>query len=152
MFPTNLAGLSKTQLGKAGEYWAKLQLTLYGLDVYTSEVDEKGIDFVVRTNDGRYAAVQVKSLRKPGYVYLKEKHFAPGPGLLVALNLFYGEDGPRTLLIPSRVWLEPIGAFVVNRFKAGSEYGINVSKRAMPQLSAFGIEKMATYLEDGDFT
>jgi len=35
----DLTNLSHNQIGKIGEYWAKLILTLYGFDIYTSDVD-----------------------------------------------------------------------------------------------------------------
>lgn len=42
--------LNGLQLGRYGEYFAKMELASYGFDVYTSEVDDHGIDFVVRIN------------------------------------------------------------------------------------------------------
>jgi hypothetical protein len=40
--------LSPLQVGRYAEYLVKMEFTLYGFDVYTAEVDDKGIDFVVR--------------------------------------------------------------------------------------------------------
>lgn len=40
--------LSSLQLGRYAEYFVKMEFTLYGFDVYTSEVDDRGIDFVIR--------------------------------------------------------------------------------------------------------
>ncbi len=40
--------LSSVQLGQYGEYYAKMEFTSYGYDVYTSEVDDHGVDFVAR--------------------------------------------------------------------------------------------------------
>jgi hypothetical protein len=40
-----------------------MDFTLYGFEVYSSEVDDRGIDFVVRSASGRYYDVQVKSVR-----------------------------------------------------------------------------------------
>ncbi len=37
-----------------------MEFVLYGYDVYTSEVDDHGIDFVVRTQNGFHYDVQVK--------------------------------------------------------------------------------------------
>ena len=52
--------LSNLQLGKYAEYFVKMKFTLAGFDVYTSEVDDKGIDFIIRKNDDIYYDVQVK--------------------------------------------------------------------------------------------
>lgn len=40
--------LSRMQLGKYAEYYAKMEFASYGLDVYTSEVDDHGVDFIVK--------------------------------------------------------------------------------------------------------
>ncbi len=39
------SSLNALQIGKYAEYYAKMEFTLYGFDVFTSEVDDKGIDF-----------------------------------------------------------------------------------------------------------
>jgi hypothetical protein len=41
--------LTKLQVGRYAEYFVKMVFTLHGFDVYSAEVDDKGIDFVVRT-------------------------------------------------------------------------------------------------------
>jgi hypothetical protein len=46
-----------------------MEFTLAGFDVYTSEVDEKGIDFIIRKDEDRYYDVQVKSVRGLNYVF-----------------------------------------------------------------------------------
>jgi hypothetical protein len=38
------------QLGRYAEYLAKMEFMLHGSDVFSSEVDDHGIDFVVRTS------------------------------------------------------------------------------------------------------
>jgi hypothetical protein len=40
-----------------------MELALAGFDLYTPEVDDKGIDFVIRRGEDRYHDVQVKSVR-----------------------------------------------------------------------------------------
>jgi hypothetical protein len=61
--------LTNLQIGKYAEYFVKMEFTLHRFDVYTSEVDDKGIDFIVCDDRReRYYDVQVKSvlLRSPG--------------------------------------------------------------------------------------
>lgn len=54
--------LTPLQLGRYGEYWAKMEFASYGFDIYTSEVDDHGVDFVARDPvAGIYYEVQVKS-------------------------------------------------------------------------------------------
>lgn len=43
--------LNHLQLGQYGEYYAKMEFTSYGYDVYTSEVDDHGVDFVARKKE-----------------------------------------------------------------------------------------------------
>jgi hypothetical protein len=45
--------LNPRQIGKYAEYFVKMELTMHGLDIYSSEVDDKGIDFVARTEAGK---------------------------------------------------------------------------------------------------
>jgi len=54
--------LNHLQVGRYSEYFVKMEFTLYGFDVYTSEVDDKGIDVVIRRDVDRFYDVQVKSL------------------------------------------------------------------------------------------
>jgi hypothetical protein len=46
--------LTRLQIGRYAEYFVKTEFTLHGFEMYTSEVDTHGIDFVVRRRDGRY--------------------------------------------------------------------------------------------------
>ena len=60
------------QLGRYGEYYAKMEFTSYGFDVYTSEVDDHGIDFIAKGKDDNYYEVQVKSVRNDNYVFIRK--------------------------------------------------------------------------------
>ena len=63
--------LNHLQLGKYAEYFAKMEFTSAGFDVYTAEVDDKGIDFVVRKDETAYYDVQVKSARGTNYIFMQ---------------------------------------------------------------------------------
>lgn len=139
--------LSSLQLGRLAEYWVKLQMTLCGLDVYTSEVDDKGIDFVVRAPSGRYAAVQVKSSRSFNYIFMRKKHFKPREDLFVSIVLFLEEATPRTYLIPSKAWLNGNNPVLVSRdypdAASEPEWGIKLSAKGMVHLEPFEIQRIA---------
>ena len=75
MASNNWSKLNHLQLGKYGEYFAKMEFTKTGFDVYTAEVDDKGIDFVVRKNETEYFDIQVKSVRNNNYVFMKKEVF-----------------------------------------------------------------------------
>jgi hypothetical protein len=65
--------LNRMQLGRYAEYYAKMEFSSYGFDVYTSEVDDHGVDFVAKPpNSTTYYEVQVKSVRGFGYVFMPD--------------------------------------------------------------------------------
>lgn len=67
--------LNHLQLGRYAEYLAKMEFTAYGFDVFTAEVDDKGIDFVVRKSDTKYFDVQVKSCRDLTYIFFPKDQY-----------------------------------------------------------------------------
>lgn len=69
---TNWSELSAMQLGQYGEYYAKMQFTSYGFDVYTSDVDDLGVGFVSKGKNGVFYEVQVKLVRNDNYVFIKK--------------------------------------------------------------------------------
>lgn len=48
----NRDGLTSQKLGTFCEYYAKMALASYGMSIYTSEVDDHGIDFVAESTEG----------------------------------------------------------------------------------------------------
>ena len=66
MLRYNWSCLNKQQIGTYAEYFVKMELTMYGFQVYTTEVDDRGIDFVARYERGPFYQVQVKSIRSNG--------------------------------------------------------------------------------------
>ncbi len=57
--------LNTQQIGAYCEYFVKMELTMHGYEVYTTEVDDRGVDFVARRGQSAFIEVQVKS-RTPG--------------------------------------------------------------------------------------
>lgn len=55
--------LDRLQPGKDAEYLVKMEFTPHGCAVFSAEVRDRGIDFVVRTVTGQHHEVQVKSFR-----------------------------------------------------------------------------------------
>ena len=60
----NWSKLNHMQLGRYAEYYAKMEFTSYGYDVYTSEVDDHGVDFIAKNPTGHFWEVQVKAVRE----------------------------------------------------------------------------------------
>ena len=75
------------QLGRYGEYYAKIEFSSYNYEVYTSEVDNHGVDFVVKnSNMGEFFEVQVKVyIREVIHIFRKTKL----PWINIILFVFY---------------------------------------------------------------
>lgn len=134
------AKLKPLQVGRYGEYLAKMEFTLIGLDVYGSEVDDKGIDFLLRAEPDRYWDVQVKTIRNMSYVFFQKSKFRIRPNLLAAVVHLVQGKPPACYLIPATAWLEPDGVLVDRDYQEGKsepEYGINISKKNLPALERF---------------
>ncbi len=142
--------LNHLQVGRYAEYVVKMEFTLLGMSVFGSEVDDRGIDLVVRTDKGNHYDVQVKSVRSPVYIFFPKTNFEPGPNLLAALVPFAENREPDLYLVPSEVWLEPNKLFVGNDYgeglKSKPEWGINLSRRNMPLLEQYQFHTIARSL------
>ena len=138
--------LNTQQVGAYFEYFMKMEFTMYGFEVYTAEVDDRGIDFVARRKDGPFLAIQAKSLRDFGYVFMRKDHFTPDPSLYVALGLLVDGSEPLSFLIPSGVWFAPNTVFVERDYatpglKSKPEWGINFSRKNLKELEQFSLQQ-----------
>ena len=62
------------QLGRYGELLVASELLRYGFDVYSGEVDDRGIDLVVRIDENIYHTLQVKTTRtikSDNFIYVR---------------------------------------------------------------------------------
>jgi hypothetical protein len=143
----NWAVLNSLQLGRYAEYFAKMEFASYGLEVFSSEVDDRGIDFIVKDKLGRFSEIQVKSLRGTGYVFAQKSKFnISNPNLYMALLIFKEGQMPDFLLLPSEAWKVPNEVFVDRNYdKPGQtskpEYGINISNKNYDILEIFKFEE-----------
>lgn len=146
--------LNHLQVGRYAEYLVKMELTLWGLDVYTSEVDDRGIDFVVKLNDTAYVDIQVKSVRTPVYVFFPKgekgaEKFSLRPNLFAALVILLPLQPPDMYLIPATAWLTP-DALLVDRdyetAKSKPEFGLNLSQKNLFLLARFRFDDMVQKL------
>lgn len=140
--------LNKLQVGKIGEYWAKIWMTLAGFDIYTTDVDDKGIDFIIRTDHEKHIDVQVKTIRNIGYVYVSKETWKNGlrENLILVLVLLKNNEMPSVYFIPSKVWETPTLLFTERKYeKEGQtskpEWGINISQKNMEELEQYEITK-----------
>lgn len=143
--------LNTQQVGAYAEYFVKMELTMHGFQVYSTEVDDRGIDFVARRDCGPYIEVQVKSLRSMGYVFMQKTKFPLRPHTYLALCVLTEGQEPKVFLIPSVAWLAPNTIFVDRNYDAQGqtskpEWGLNVSKRNMPAFSQYSFESIINTL------
>ncbi|MEK5161218.1 DUF4365 domain-containing protein [Paenibacillus urinalis] len=144
---TNWGALNSLQLGRYAEYFAKMEFASYGLEVFSSEVDDRGIDFIVKDKTGRFIEIQVKSLRGTGYVFAQKSKFnIQNSNLYLALVIFMDGQMPDFFLLPAEVWKAPNEVFVDRNYdkpgqKSKPEYGINISNRNYDILEIFKFEE-----------
>lgn len=147
------AALTKMSLGTFGEYFAKMELTSYGLDVYTSEVDDKGIDFVCLKGK-RLFKIQVKSVRKSecgsGTLNLQKNCFDIFDDDLYLLLLLFRQDRlPEPYLIPASAWRQKTELFRYYPHDTPGqtslpEYALNLSKKSAGLLKEFRLDRILT--------
>lgn len=139
--------LTRQRLGTFGEYYAKMVLASYGMSIYTSEVDDHGIDFVAETKNG-FMKFQVKTVRQgTNYVFMIEEHFNIADSeLFLFLSILTDNELPVSYIVPATVWEnDATGMFVYRKYegkKSKPEYGINLSAKNMPFLDMYKVEKM----------
>lgn len=144
--------LNPLQLGRYGEYYAKMEFSSYGMDVYTSEVDDHGVDFVAKTKHGAFIEIQVKSIRikKTQYVFMMKEHFnIDNDSLYLMLQLFEEGKLPRVYLIKASEWKnenELLRDRNYDGLKSKPEYGVNLSKKNMLLLEKYLLEKKIVLL------
>lgn len=149
MLNTDWSKLSPQQLGAYGEIFVKMCFLSYGMDVYSSEVDDHGVDLVIKDKKKRFQEIQVKSVYKGNYVFVKKRMMLdentgmPKENYFVCLIRFVQNEEPLVYLIPSSAWNNPDGVLLVSRDYPGGksepEFGVNVTKKSMPLLEKYEI-------------
>ena len=141
--------LNHLQVGRFAEYFVKMEFALYGFQVYTAEVDDRGIDFIVRHESSAFREIQVKSVRGLNYVFLPKEKFPLRPERIAAVVLLLEEQAPDLYLVPALAWASP-NALLVSRDYEGKqskpEWGLNVSSKNLALLRDFRFEKVVTSL------
>lgn len=145
--------LTPQKLGKFCEYYAKMALASYGMSIYTSEVDDHGIDFIAETKRG-FAQFQVKSTRGYNSIFMEEDHFdISDENLYVIIVLLTDGEHPALYVVPATAWQDKGSRlFVYHAYegkKSKPDYSVNLSKRNMEELEYYGLENMIGFLENG---
>lgn len=141
--------LNSLQMGRYAEYFVKMEFTLYGFDVYTSEVDDRGIDFVIRKGCDRYYDIQVKSVYKSKYIFFPKHKFELRANLYAAIVIFSDCEIPKLYLVPAMAWRRPNPLFVSRDYemkKSKPEWGLNLSQRNNDLLAKHSFESVVCRL------
>ena len=138
--------LNPLQVGKYAEYLTKMEFTKNGLEVFSPEIDDHGIDLIIlKTESEKFYEVQVKSVRdKTNYIYLTKEKLKNSHNILVAVVLFNENQSPKMFLIPIAEWDKPNSLLVDHEYenkKSKPEYGINISKKNMELLNKYPFDK-----------
>ena len=139
------SALSGQQKGAFAEYFVKMELTMHGFEVYGTEVDDRGIDFIARKSGGPFFELQVKSAQKTNYVFMTKEKFPLTELRYLALVVLEDHAPPLLYLVPSMAWQQPNSLLVSHDYsdkhKSKPEWGLSLAKRYRKQLDAFRFER-----------
>ena len=128
----NWSALNSLQIGRYGEYYTMMEFASYGYDVYSSEVDDHGVDFIAKLGQ-KYFEVQVKSMRNSSYVFIEKAVMdIQDESRLVCLLRFIDGALPEVYVIPATAWQNPNSLLVDREYKSlksKPEYGIQFSRK-----------------------
>lgn len=131
--------LNNLQKGMYGEYFAKMEFAMFGFLVFSSEVDDRGIDFVARRPDGTHFDIQVKTITGTNYAFIKESKF--DKNLVVCLVVLNEGIPPEAYLFFHDDWNEPTNKELLKRKKfdnaAEPEYGIYLAQKRWALFDSF---------------
>lgn len=136
--------MTSLQTGRFGELIAMTAFLRHAFDVYSTEVDERGVDFIARRPDGPFYEVQVKTLRALEYMFMRKSVFPLRDSMLACFVLLLDGVAPRLFLIPSLAWRQPDALLVERNYeglKSQPEWGVNLSKRNLSMLDRFDFDQ-----------
>lgn len=131
MLKKNYKHLNTVQKGSFAEAYAKMAFTLEGFEVYTTEYDDRGIDFVIRNSTGRFYSVQVKATGHSANPFISESKFIDSEDFLVcAVRLVEGSE-PSIYLARGCDWSEASDCLHYNASggSAGPYYEVRFSDK-----------------------
>ena len=144
MFPRRYSHLNEIQKGNFGEAYAKMAFALYGFEVYASDCDDRGIDFVVRNPGGRFFLVQVKTTGMTANPFIPKRMFQESDNFLFVAIRLKEDDEPAIYLARGSDWAksQPCLGFNARGGKAGPYYEFRFARKYAACLEAF---TFATY-------
>lgn len=137
--------LTRPQKGKYGEYLLKMELTLWGLDVFASEIDSPGVHVLVRIDPTIHHEIVVLTVQGFRSVLFDKEYFAPRENLYAAIIVLEVYQPPKIYLIPSTAWSRPDDLFFSKDYEgmmSSPKWGINLSHKNLPRLEDYEFERV----------
>lgn len=151
MLKKNYKHLNTVQKGSFAEAYAKMAFTLEGFEVYTTEYDDRGIDFVIRNSTGRFYSVQVKATGHSANPFISESKFIDSEDFLVcAVRLGEGSE-PSIYLARGCDWSEASDCLHYNASggSAGPYYEMRFSNKNKQALERHSFPVYVEKLKSG---
>ena len=145
MLKTSYKHLNTIQKGSFAEAYAKMAFTLEGFEVYTTEYDDRGIDFVIRNSQGNFYSVQVKSTGETVNPFVYADKFESSPEFLVCVVRLIEGESPQLYLTRGSDWQEETDCLHFNPGggDSGAYYEVRFANR---YLEAFERHKFGKYV------
>ena len=151
----NWSDLKPMQIGRYAEYYAKMEFTSYGWEVYTSEVDDHGVDFVAKSPESNhFYEVQVKAARKPQKIFIgKDKMPEETLDSRIVCFLWFADGKmPDFYIIPGTAWRHPNAAIAEYKYdkpglKCNPEWSLNVSEKNRVLFEPYRSETILEHLK-----
>lgn len=142
--------IKNTQMkGKYSEYFAKLVFIANGYEIYSTDVDDHGVDFICKKSNGsNFYQIQVKSVFESDYVFVKKSKMPPHDLGYICLLHFMGNAFPIVYIIPVKAWGDEKNGHksessALKYYEYGadkksvSEFGISLTKKALVELKRY---------------
>ena len=123
---------------------------MYGYLVFSAEIDDRGVDFVVRNEAGKHFDIQVKTVTDRNFTYITESKFSES--LWVCLVVLTEGKLQTLYLFSGRDWSSDTrGLLRRHHFPKSREadYGIHIAKKRMLIMEQFAFNRSVERLREG---
>ena len=145
----NWEKLNKIKLGKYAEQYAKMEFSSYCFDVYSNDVDDHGVDFIVKSPSSIFYEIQVKSIRidkNHSAEIDKTKMNLSNERFLVCFVIFKEKELPCLYLLKPNLWSENNNGDLSKIFHTNpTNYSIRPYKKNLFILNNFSFDKQIVF-------
>jgi predicted RNase H-like HicB family nuclease len=141
--------LTRLQKGAFGEQYAKMLFTRHDAEVYSSDIDDRGIDFVARFPGSEFYEVQVKTVTNMNLAYINEDKFKRSDRFLVVLIRLEQSKEPKMYVFRGNEWDSKDGLLKYKPYtnaKSQPAYEIHLSQGRIQQMGKYRFEKRVAEL------